>query len=471
MLGKLFSSEFGKGLIAGTAKGFEKGFADDIERTKNNVDNLVLESYKGAVESKKEFDRVYKDNRKIVDQIIANLGGEQGADNPDAIYAAQGLIADQSLNGALEYSAKLAQLHNDNGLSPIKMLKMAKNTDHKQPITADLLTKSTVPPISVPSLKELAKGANVGIMKFFGDEDYTANEVESRASQLIRARGINIEKGDLNLPPAAQVKIDPVILGMKENLFAEKLRLHKLLENTDENDTERLATIKNLLDSTNAIIAREKLEKAKRIPGPLTREEEEPIENLIDKLMISRFGLKSTANFRGGYEHANVKKDKRLLLMKYKRKALDMLREATEKGLYKNIGFINFNKEISEAVGGNKNLIFSNGILTTGEQDFYTPKDHALLMGSGEEGDALGKVDISKEVRKDMTISQQINLLKKAQKNSPYKNSMKQYIDKSSGANETLYDMANQLMKENPSEYQNLSKAIRYLREQLGITE
>ena len=67
MLGKFFGSEFGKGFITGTAKGFEKGFADDIERTKDNVDRLVLESYKGGVESKKEFDRVYKDNRKIVD--------------------------------------------------------------------------------------------------------------------------------------------------------------------------------------------------------------------------------------------------------------------------------------------------------------------------------------------------------------------------------------------------------------------
>ena len=48
------------------------------------MDNLVIESYKGAVEAKKEFDRVYKENRKIVDQIIANLGGER-ADNKDAI--------------------------------------------------------------------------------------------------------------------------------------------------------------------------------------------------------------------------------------------------------------------------------------------------------------------------------------------------------------------------------------------------
>ena len=95
LFSNLFGGEFAKGLVAGTAKGLEKGFADDIERTKNNVDNLVIESYKGAVESKKEFDRVYKENRKIVDQIIANLGGEQGADNKDAIYAAQGLIADQ----------------------------------------------------------------------------------------------------------------------------------------------------------------------------------------------------------------------------------------------------------------------------------------------------------------------------------------------------------------------------------------
>ena len=37
-------SEFGKGLIGGAATALDKGFQDDISRTKDNVDNLVLES-------------------------------------------------------------------------------------------------------------------------------------------------------------------------------------------------------------------------------------------------------------------------------------------------------------------------------------------------------------------------------------------------------------------------------------------
>ena len=45
LFSNLLGREFGKGLVTGTARGFEKGFAqDDIDRTKNNVDNLVLES-------------------------------------------------------------------------------------------------------------------------------------------------------------------------------------------------------------------------------------------------------------------------------------------------------------------------------------------------------------------------------------------------------------------------------------------
>ena len=202
LFSNLFGGEFAKGLVTGTAKGLERGFADDIERTKNNVDNLVIESYKGAVESKKEFDRVYKENRKIVDQIIANLGGEQGADNPEAIVAAQGLIADQGLDRALKYSQNLVNAFNFDGTPPIKNLQMGKRTNHSTPLTADLLTKSTVPAITIPNFKDLTKTADVGIMRFFGDEDYTSNEVESRASALMRARGIDPNKGDLDLPTA-----------------------------------------------------------------------------------------------------------------------------------------------------------------------------------------------------------------------------------------------------------------------------
>ena len=34
-------SEFGKGLITGTASSLDREFQDDIKRTKDNIDNLV----------------------------------------------------------------------------------------------------------------------------------------------------------------------------------------------------------------------------------------------------------------------------------------------------------------------------------------------------------------------------------------------------------------------------------------------
>ena len=76
-------SEFGKGLIAGTARGFDEGFKDDIKRTKDNIDNLVALSYKGGSEEKKRYDKQTRDNQVIVDQIIANLGGAKGNQGKD----------------------------------------------------------------------------------------------------------------------------------------------------------------------------------------------------------------------------------------------------------------------------------------------------------------------------------------------------------------------------------------------------
>ena len=92
---------------------------------------------------------------------------------------------------------------------------MAKKVNHSTPLSADLLTKSTVPAITIPDFQELTKGADVGIMRFFGDKDYTPNLIETRAKNLMRARGIDPNKGDLDLPPAVAIKIDPLIAGMK----------------------------------------------------------------------------------------------------------------------------------------------------------------------------------------------------------------------------------------------------------------
>ena len=85
-------SEFGKGLVRGTAEGFAEGFQDDIDRTKNNIDNLVQTSFKSGLSQKKEFDASFKDNKKIVDEIISNLGGIDGNDAEDVLLAADGLV-------------------------------------------------------------------------------------------------------------------------------------------------------------------------------------------------------------------------------------------------------------------------------------------------------------------------------------------------------------------------------------------
>ena len=45
------SSSFGQGLVGGFAKAVDVSIQDDMKRTQDNIDNLVIETYKGAVES------------------------------------------------------------------------------------------------------------------------------------------------------------------------------------------------------------------------------------------------------------------------------------------------------------------------------------------------------------------------------------------------------------------------------------
>ena len=412
MLGKFFGSEFGKGFVAGTAKGFTKGFQDDIDRTKDNVDRLVLESYKGGVESKKEFDRVYKDNRKIVDQIIANLGGAQGADNPDAIYAARGLIADQGLNGALDYSTKLASHYQDYNYDPIKMLQMGKKTNHSTPMTADLLTKSTVPPISIPNVGELAKDADVGIMKFFGKKDYTSSQVESQSKALMRARGIDLDQGDLDLPPAVSVKIDPLIAGMKSNPIDEKIRLQVIYENTDKTNVERLGLIKNMMNVQNNIINRIRKEKETRLPGPLNEQESSYYGNLATKTILDRFGLKASSDLKGQYVLNTVREDRRKLILSYTSSVVQKLNDAANKGLLSKQG--NFYTQVIEAIVGNKNLVVVDGLLTTGDGTFFKENDLKILTTKGNKLQTKGE----KAKITSMTQTELISYIKGQGRNS-----------------------------------------------------
>jgi len=419
MFGKIFGGEFGKGLVAGTARGLEKSFADDIERTKNNVDNLVIESYKGQLEAKKEFDRVYKDNRKIVDQIIANLGGEQGADNPQAIIAAQGLISDQGLDGALKYSENLSSQFQLYGRDPIKNLGMAKSVNHSTPITADLLTKSTVPAISIPNIKELAKDTDVGIMKLFGnildkDDDFTTSQVETRVKALAKARGIDLNRGDLNLPAAVKVKLDPLVLGMQSNPTNEIIRLQNYLEDNKQgmsNDTE--ARVKNMIQVQQNIIDRQNKIKTQRVPGPLNEAEEKNYRNFVIDQIVNKFGIPSKRNdFTGAYITIGAKNNKNALVTKYTNNILNIINDAAIKGMLTKQG--NFMTLISEAIYGDKNLVEVNGLLTTGDNKIFDIDDVKKLQTKGSQLNKPGKKNIS-----GMSQSQLVSNIKSLQPNTP----------------------------------------------------
>ena len=383
MLGKFFGSEFGKGLVAGAAKGFEKGFADDIERTKDNVDRLVLTAYEGGVESKKEFDRVYKENRKIVDQIIANLGGAQGADNPRAIDAAQGLISDQGLDGALKYSENLSNQFQLLGRDPIKSLGLAQRTNHSTPLTADLLTKSTVPPVAIPNIKELAKDADVGIMKFFGDDDYTSSTVESQAKALLRARGIDPNKGDLNLPPALSVKINPLILGMQSNPVNEIIRLQNYLEDNQETMTNADENmVRDMIKAQQSIINRQDAIKKQRIPGPLEENEESNYRKFIIGEITDKFNITVKRNdFTGAYITIGEKNNKRALVTQYVNKLMRQLDDAARKGVLSKQG--NFMTVVSEAIYGDKKLVVVDGELVTDDTNKFFTDDDSKILGAG----------------------------------------------------------------------------------------
>ena len=415
LFSNLFGGEFAKGLVAGTAKGLEKGFADDIERTKNNVDNLVIESYKGAVESKKEFDRIYKENRKIVDQIIANLGGEQGADNKDAIYAAQGLIADQGLDGALKYSENLVSAFNFTGTPPIKNLQMGKRTNHSTPLTADLLTKSTAPAITIPDFQELTKGADVGIMRFFGDKDYTPNLIETRAKNLMRARGIDPNKGDLDLPPAVAIKIDPLIAGMQTNPVNEVIRLQNFLADNKDMSSETEARVKNMINVQQNIIDRQNKLKTQRAPGPFNEAEAKEYMKFITDQIVSAFDINVKRNdFTGAYVSIGDKNKKNKLVMNYVNKIMVTLNDAAKKGTLTKQG--NFMTIVSQAILANKKLVDVNGVLTTVDDDviFNQTDFDTLKKKTTSQLPPPGSGNLS-----TMSQSQLVSTIKSLQSNTP----------------------------------------------------
>ena len=357
------SSSFGEGLVAGFATSVDKGIQEDMKRTQDNVDNLVIETYKGAVENKKEFDKMYKENKKLVENIAANMGGEQGIKHPQALQAAQTLINLKGLDGAFTLAQDYNKSFRMYGKHPTKSL-LADETGNSTPITLSALTKSTVTPISMPDVSELGKSAAVGFMKmdFLGGKDTVGSDISTRAQALIKARGIDVNEKTIDLPPALKGKIDPLILGIKENPLEEKARLVTMLANAERDGTltkEKEANIKGMIDITEGIT---RSLQTKKGLDYLTLER---ITAKTEETLTGMYDMKQKRNTMGIYTGADTKIQQQEILNNSKAYYTDLINKATFEGGDLRDGNDNFRK-INFAITNNYNAVgvMINGIYT-----------------------------------------------------------------------------------------------------------
>ena len=367
------NSEFGKGLIGGLASSVDKGIQDDMKRTQDNVDNLVVETYKGAVENKKEFDKMYKDNKKLVENIAANMGGEQGIKHPQALQAAQTLINLKGLDGAFALAQDYNKSFRMYGKHPTKSL-LADETGKSTPITLSALTKSTVTPMSMPNVSELGKSAAVGFMKmdFFGGKDSRSSEITTRAQALIKARGIDINEQTIDLPVALKGKIDPLMLGIKENPIEEKARLVTMLANAERDGTltpELEGNIKEMIDVTEGITRSMRKNKALDANG----------FNSAQGILYKNFHTLNQIEFKsefGKYIGSNAKDEQLKLINSSVKYYMDIYAESALEGNLEDGQ--SYMQVIIEAMGKNKRLTSTkiNGV-------------YRLVVAEGEGSDLL----------------------------------------------------------------------------------
>ena len=397
------SSSFGKGLATGLATSIDEGIKDDMKRTQDNIDDLVIETYKGAVESKKEFDKMYKENKKLVENIAANMGGEQGLNHPQALQAAQTLINLKGLDGAFEIAQDYNKAFRFYGKHPTKSL-LADETGNSTPITLSALTKSTLAPISIPNTSALGESANVGFMKanFLGPARDSSSEISTRAEALIKARGIDINEQTIELPPALKGKVDPLILGMKENPVEEKARLLTILGNAERDGTltkEKEANIKSMMDVTEGIIR--SMEKKKGLDMAAIQSN----VNNIQQTLNGMYGISDKRNKFGIYIGSNAQVDQTKLLNQTSNYYLNFINEATRYG-DKEDGYKNF-QEIYSAIINNQELtaVTINGVYTIQaiKDSEYLDSASRLILNPEDEKQDDPKKKLEKNKIKDIS--------------------------------------------------------------------
>ena len=381
-------SEFGKGLIGGVATSLDKGFQDDMKRTKDNVDNLVLESYKGGVEEKKRFEKELKDNEKIIDRIAANLGGDQGVNHPKAYEATYSLISQEGIDNAFDMSKTYKNAHLAYGVSPITSMGMKERTNGKTPLTASIIAKSITTPMVLPDMKKLGESANVGIMKanFLGPAYKASDEISERAGALLMARGVDINKGplDRDLPPALKANLDPLILGMQSNPKAELARLQIFMNKLDKNDPDynkKEAKIKQMIDTTITNIREtENLMKTpiKGLSSTAIRSNSKSFEMHLGEAYFS--DKKDVLKYNMGvYVDLNVQKNQKDIIYKARNYYIRKLNEAATKGNIKDNELGSLTLKIQSAIEQNKRVIVGD--------------DGSIEVAEGENSNLIGNVN------------------------------------------------------------------------------
>ena len=355
-------TDFGKGLIGGIAKSAAEGIREDRKSTQDNIDNLVIETYKGAVESKKDFDKMYKENKKVIENIAANMGGDEGINHPDALRAAQTLINQQGLDGAFELAQKYNKIYQHRGVHPTKSL-LGDQTGKSAPISLSALTKSTITPIAIPDPSQLGEATAVGLMKlpFFGGAKRASKDINDRAMALLEARGIDINEQTIDVPPALKGNIDPVMLGMRDNPTEEKARLLAMRTMAERNGTltpKLEASINNHLDMNAELLRSLKKGKGLDISGV------EKSTAYIKGALHDKYALPANRNTFGVYIGSGAKLDQQKILNEAANYYIQFINRNAEAGDLDMFGKNNL--EINKAITNNLNLTGAmiNGVYT-----------------------------------------------------------------------------------------------------------
>jgi len=387
------SSSFGQGLVEGLATSIDKGIQSDMKRTQDNIDDLSKVAFQSGLAEKKRFDKELKDNTEIIEEITANMGGAQGINAPLAPVAAQSLIKQLGIKGALAQSRGYQKDFIGYGNDPIKELELNTKLNGEIPtFTMSDLAKSTVTPISGLDMSQLGDSANVGFMKanFFGGAQDSSTEIETRSDALLKAAGVDIE-GSLasKLPVAIQVKLDPLILGMQDNPKAEEVRLVTMLKNTDrETNPELYSRIKNKIDLTRDIMQAVNPKKG------LTQGETNSAKNEFVNIVAQNYGLATTGgNVRGDpFVKFNVQNKKNLLALE---SVNYYMREYQKSRVNSGRDDVQNNYQIimeAASKGLRVSSTMINGVYTVGvtETNFYSSVDQSqLAVGNKTDGKAI----------------------------------------------------------------------------------